>query len=286
VAAAEPALRLRIARYAQLVDEFEAALAHYVAYLAQGGALAGLVKERIADVEAILRDREALAAIRRARGAVLRRRFRHARALLAAAKRPDLGGEARARLARAHAFLAAQRETWLRSAIGRRFPAVARALIEATVHAREMTLSEATGWARRALRDEIRAALARSWHEVDDVPPEEVRALWRKRRRASWRTASYGAGTFVVERPRPVPGASSPAPPRPGDWWDGADGAARAAWLTAWFVERPGLFDVRRGHVACERCEGRGLEPDRAAGAWRACRRCHALARDRVVRYR
>ena len=145
------------------------------------------------------------------------------------------------------------------------------------------TLAAARQWANRdlfvALTDRVCADLG--------LTKDELETYWKSRKVPSIKKASYNTGSFIVvkraakpnqpggapaeRKSRPQgdkPGNKSPAGPRNNqvekpktdeEWWEARGPSDRKGWLTAYFVESSGLFDILRADPAnCTACGGLG----------------------------
>jgi hypothetical protein len=180
------------------------------------------------------------------------------------------------------------------------------------------TLASARQWCSRDLPTQI-------WEKIQTdlgLTPEETDAFWKKRLetgadRAAQR-ATYGTGSFiVVKRPAPTskagdqerrrrpPGSTRnddsgrgpkvpPKEDRPKteeEWWEAISSSDRARWLTAFFVESSGLFDILRADESelCSGCGGTGtLVSNNSDGSTSTtiCTTCNGGAKIRTVTYR
>jgi hypothetical protein len=150
------------------------------------------------------------------------------------------------------------------------------------------TLAAARQWQNRELCVQMFEKTAADLGLTKD----ELAKYWKSRRVAEPRTASYGAGSFVVvKRKRPAesdgrehPQPESAKPMTDEEWWSAADASARGAWLTANFVEASSIFEVLRADQAeCADCGGRGFL-DRAQSA--VCTTCGGCGSIRTLTYR
>jgi hypothetical protein len=167
------------------------------------------------------------------------------------------------------------------------------------------TLAAAKQWASRALPNEL-------WEKVSSslkLELEEVQSYWDKRTQPQAQYASYGTGTFIVqkrelptkkrERRRP-PGRSKGGnkkkakknePLTEEGWWDTVPMNERTGWLTAHFVEGSDIFDVIRHDktTKCDSCGGNGfVKIQLAAGGSESqiCPRCNGAGNFLRVVYR
>lgn len=180
------------------------------------------------------------------------------------------------------------------------------------------TLAAARQWASRdlpkALWDKLMSDL--------DLKQEELDAYWKDRSGKSIQTASYGSGSFIVvkkvtapkgaggaggdtprRRPPGAPGSGSQGgppvkakedkPKTEEEWWDAlADRPGdRAKWLTAWFVESSGIFEIVRTDESelCGACGGRGVNVSNNSDGTTSstvCTACNGAAKIRKVLYR
>ena len=176
------------------------------------------------------------------------------------------------------------------------------------------TLAAARQWASRDLPKQM-------WDKVLadlELKQEELDAYWKARSGKQIQTASYGTGTFIVvkkaatprgpaadpsrnRRPPGAPGGQQGGPPKPKEdkpkteeeWWEllGDRATDRAKWLTAYFVESSGIFEIVRADESelCGGCGGRGvLVSNNQDGSQSSsvCPTCNGSQKFRKVLYR
>jgi hypothetical protein len=303
----------RIAEYAQQVGEFEVAQRHYKACADDDEFLRQAVaKQRLAAVEEILRNAAALDALRDIRQAVSLKSFQRARELLEVfpSAFPDAGEQIKSRFDKTKTLYNRKRAEHFQFEAKIRFPKLVMKEINAKVREPELGLSDVTSWTRRELPDAAFEQLTAMMQERDDsVTNAEARAFWDARKKSGWKTATYGAGTFIVDPPklrppkrkrssgkqkRPKGGAAKfevPKPPTRDSWWKDAAPAHRASWVMAFFAENSELFEVSDTFrfSVCTVCNGAGLESHRTQSGDLIkflCRRCGGAQRDRRVQFR
>lgn len=283
----------RLAEYARAAEDHEAAREHYAA-CARDPTFPGakVATQRLDEVRALLRDRDALATLREARRALALKAFRAARELITGFtdEHPQVSASVRRRLEKAKEEFESRRSAFYRIEIRIHLPKVLRRLIDETVRDQDATLKAAVAWTRRELPETLFETTAARFEKWDDVTPEEARAFWQDRPRGTWHTASYGSGTFIVDPPKVRAGAEGRRRD-PEAWWRAASAKERASWLTAWFAEKSELFELsdRMAYTPCSRCSGTGLTHARRADGRAVevlCARCLGARRDRAVRYR
>lgn len=132
------------------------------------------------------------------------------------------------------------------------------------------SLAASQQWAARDLPTELWEAVAKT----TDLPAEEVDRYWTERTGKAPQHANYGTGTFVItkkkkksdkrERRRPPgserdnkrrgdkkgPQKKEVKPMTPEEWWTATRPNDRAQWLTAYFVENSGIFELVRTEEA------------------------------------
>jgi hypothetical protein len=305
--------RFRIAEYAESAGDFETAKTHYTACAGDPEfLLANVATQRLERVESILRDAAALADLRAMRMALSLKAFRKVREMLTEfpRKHADAGEAVQNRLERAQKEFTKRRNDYFQMEAKIDFPKLVLNLIKSKVSEDEVGLSDVTAWTRRELPDLAFGELTALFNKKDDVSPEETRAFWENRPKSNWKTATYGAGTFIVEPPKIKPpkrkapsknkkssgGGAAPAikipkPPTRDQWWEGAGTAHRQSWIMAFFVENSGLFEVsdKPTYSKCGKCNGEGLESKRfqtGAVLYYLCTRCGGAQRDKRVRFR
>lgn len=151
-----------------------------------------------------------------------------------------------------------------------------------------------------------------------EISVDQVKEAWGKRERKS-RKVSYGDGSWVVlggqdggldssVKGRPVkdelipPGPSiltrrKPEPNEPvplgapiknkEEWWTGASGAERTAFVEGEFVRKWKLVETKEDNKKCSKCSAKGtLNANRGGiGLVVVCPRCHGAKEDLVVSY-
>ena len=303
----------RIAEYARQAGDFATAKTHYEACASdETYQNATVAKQRLADVEALLRDEAALLSLRNIRMALSLKSFERVRAGLEefATNHPDAGEQIQQRLEKTKADFVKRRADFFQLEAKINFPKLLLKMIKTKVAEKEIGISDATAWTRRELPDQAFEALATKLQGRDEaVTPEEARAFWENRRKSGWKTASYGAGTFIVEPPKikppkrraprrskgrsggAAPQVQIPKPPTRDQWWARAPSKERQQWVMAFFVENSGLFEVAEEakYSLCPKCNGAGLESKALqTGGTLAylCTRCGGAQRDKRVRFR
>jgi hypothetical protein len=272
--------------------------------------------DRLARVEALLRDQAALATLRDARVKLSSALFRNVRAILDGfpAKHPEASESVQKALEKAKASFAAKRTAYFQTMARNELPKIAERLIEEKVKEKDVTLSDATGWTRRQLPDLLFQALGTKMTQKDDVTPEEARTFWEGRRKIGWIRKSYGAGTFVQYPPKikpptqrsnpsggqnrpsggsqgPAPVFQPPKPPTKDQWWAAARASERTQFLMAWFGQNSGLFDVDEDleYRPCILCHGVGLLSKTFQSGAKVdylCTRCGGARNDVTVKFR
>jgi hypothetical protein len=187
--------------------------------------------------------------------------------------------------------------------------AAVRNLTVAKVREEDLTLAEAKSYAERELADAAAARVAGN----EGFEEERVRELWAERGDRGKRRATYGAGTYLVEKPKlKATGGSSDRgtsrrpgdrrssdrrssgstdsqrdKPTPEEWWKSADPPARRDWLLAYFAEHSDAMRILRiEYEPCAHCSGRGtltvLNVEGGIGRI-LCNRCWGVTHDRIV---
>lgn len=142
--------------------------------------------------------------------------------------------------------------------------------------ARRGTIAAARGWAIR----ELPAELGRTVSADLGLAPDDLDRFWKSRRVSVPRQAVYGSGSFIVV------GTRNPSDLTDEQWWHAADPVERMSWLTAFFVESSGLFEiVKTDGTPCGTCHGSGSvgASVRPRGP---CPVCHGACDFRSVTYR
>lgn len=175
------------------------------------------------------------------------------------------------------------------------------------------TLAAARQWASKDLPKEI-------WSKVGEdlgLTPDEMDRYWKERSGRNTQNANYGTGSFIVVkraastsrandpgRQRRPPGSSrsddkggpkTPAkedkPKTEEEWWDLVGPGDRARWLTAFFVESSGIFEITRADEGemCGNCGGKGsITSNNSDGSQSStvCTTCNGAAKVRKVTFR
>ncbi|MCE9634159.1 MAG: zinc finger-like domain-containing protein [Planctomycetes bacterium] len=146
------------------------------------------------------------------------------------------------------------------------------------------TLAAARQWLARDLPTQL-------WEKVAaelELKPEEMDRYWKARSGKNYQSSSYGTGSFIVIKRAAAAGGSDPnrqrrpagstrdsggqqggpqrqskedKPKTEEEWWDERSPGDRARWLTAFFGESSGIFEVIRADESesCDSCGGRGV---------------------------
>lgn len=298
----------RLAEYAEWAEHWEKAREHYAACAADPEYLnAAVAQSKLERVEAILRAQTALREMKDIKRAISLRSFRSARADIASftQRHENLPDVVLEQLARLEKLFTERRNEYFQLEAKIQFPKIVERAIKKKLGEKDVTLSDVTGWTRRDLPEQAFKELEERFARKDDVTPDEVRQFWENRRKGSWRTAGYGAGTFIVEKPQiqapkrtgggggsggqPGPAFTPPKPPTRDQWWAHAAPRDRESWVLAFFVENSGLFEVGEPKwVNCPTCGGVGLLSTLTGGGEVAylCTRCGGARRDKTVRFR
>ncbi len=301
----------RIAEYAEKSGAFETAKKHYeICANDSEFLLAQVARQRLERVEALLRDAAALKGLRDIRLALSLKSFRRVREMLEAfpEEHPDASEPIKKRLEKTDKDFKKKRAEYFQLEAKINFPKFVLKMIKSKVQEKDIGLSDATAWTRRELPEEAFKGLAARLNKRDDVTADEARIFWENRKKSGWKTATYGAGTFIVDPPKIKPpkrkrnnnrrrggGAAPtieiPKPPTRDGWWAKAGVKERQSWVMAFFVENSGLFEVsdRIKYSLCMICNGTGLETKNLSGGGQLsylCTRCGGAQRDKRVQYR
>jgi hypothetical protein len=178
------------------------------------------------------------------------------------------------------------------------------------------TLASARQWAARDLPTQL-------WEKVAaelELKPEEMDAFWKDRSGKGSQQASYGTGSFIVVKRATLPrSAGGPGTSRrpagsardsgggPGgavqrqskedkpkteeEWWESVGPSDKARWLTAYFAENSGLFDVLRADEGemCDNCGGKGVLTSTGTDGSTSqsiCNKCNGSTKFRKVVFR
>jgi len=315
VAEAEPASaadHFELAQFCRRIGDYEKALEHLQASAElEPDASGDAVRVQIEEVERILAQRDARRIFDEVRAAARRSQYSDALEAFDRLEADYPGSPFFDELARQgldrDSITEDQRAAWRARVVHHMYLQI-REVARQAVREEEFTLAEAKGFAEKGLADAVVASVA----GIDGFDEALVRELWSERGDRTKRRATYGPGTYLVEKPRKKEGAPTApptprgdrsrqrsrqqtertqAPPRPTpeDWWKRAEPITRREWLLAYFAEH--CSDVRVLRIEydpCVRCAGRGWIPllNTEGGSARAlCERCWGVARDRIVVY-
>ncbi|MEM8883406.1 MAG: hypothetical protein AAGD14_05025 [Planctomycetota bacterium] len=286
----------RLADHLYEIGHYRGAQRHYQEAVRLHAPLGDRLSARLADIEAILEDKDALAVIRKAKSlAHLQGRYADAARLLEqfAEQRPG----SRRRIVRILDELEAVRVRKLTVRYHRVKAREADRAIRSFLTRQAPTLEEARAWITGEFREELQRRIARRM----ELEPAELDGLSKTRAKGAAHWASYGGGSFVLS-PTAKRGVSSRQQGVRGDpesWWRRfGDGQSRSTWLKAYAAEQlPELFEVVRIHETdCVRCGGRGVivkgafRSSKASGGrsqWKEnCPRCFGARVDRGIGYR
>lgn len=220
------------------------------------------------------------------------------------------------------------RETFFRKEVQRDVDSVMGRLIEKQARERKQALDPnaprgvAQPGSLAAAKQYMARELPKSlWEKVISdmgITPEEMDVFWKERSSKKQKVATYGTGSFIVVKKvaQTRPGQNDPArprgpagsqrgqqggPPKPPakedrplteeEWWEKVQAPDRARWMTAYFVESSGIFEVLRADEStlCEGCSGTGVT--RATGtdgsvSTSVCMVCNGAGKVRKVYYR
>ncbi|MFV1959263.1 MAG: hypothetical protein ACC662_07605 [Planctomycetota bacterium] len=309
----------RLAEWAFLVGDLEAAETHYAAAAADEEFLKKeLASQRRARVKSLLQDRAALQTLKAARMKLQMHLFRRVREILDGFKEthPDASEAVLEQVENLRKQLTEARSKYFITVARREFVKIVEALIEDKVREKDIQMTDVTSWSRKELPDSVFEKLAEKYMKrYDDVTPEEARTFWDRRlearRKPRWRKATYGAGTFIVDPPKIKPpkrrsgggnrrpsrkggGAAPrikiPPPPKRDSWWAKAKPRERVQWVLSYFAERSELFELgERSYRPCLLCHGVGLlsmQLQTGDTLWYLCPRCGGAQQDVIVKFR
>ena len=185
---------------------------------------------------------------------------------------------------------------------------------------KKITVDTAMAWLRSKLHKEVVEDLAKK-HELD--PKNEVEKMWKDRTQRSTRRASYGSGTFIIQKaPKSAKGAGNNGLNKriqealqrrqqgrnrrqqqqqpqqqvqqklitKEQWWKKVDSTQRAFWMRAWYAENGRQMKVESKHMRnCNQCGASGrLKSLSSQGGASVitCPRCQGNKGDKVINYR
>ena len=308
---------MRVAQYAERVGAYRQAKDAYETIALDETYLnRTMAQQKVVTLTALLKDQEALEALRFLRVQLSSGQFQKVREGLAAfaEKHPEAGEAVKKKVEELTARFTAERTTFMSKKAGDNFVKKAQKLIADKVKPKDAVMSDVQAWTRKELPEEAFAELTKLLQTYDlAVTPEETKTFWegRPKKPNVWRKASYGSGSFIIEpakikpptgggggggRPPPRPGGGPappikiPPPPHRAGWGD-TPLSERAEWILAYFVENSGLFEVapKRDKSACALCLGEGLIRKVLSGGGQLvylCTRCGGTQYDLTVKYR
>ena len=276
----------RLAEVAFWAGALEAARDHYEAAAGDEGFLQGpIARQRLTEVEALLRDKAALDQLRGIRQSISLKNFGSAEEKIAAfeADNQEASEAVQKRFADVKAGFSEKLTEWMRDTARAWFVKELKALIKKKVREKDVDLADISGWMKRDLPtaafEALRERMAKNY---PPVTVEQVEQAWNERRKLTWWTASFGAGTFIVFKPvinppknqnrgggnnnrngrgGAAPKIEIPKPPTRDQWWAHADSGEREDWVLGKFAMDSGYFEVSETQVktVCPTCTGTGL---------------------------
>ena len=306
--------RWRCAEMAVWVGELDIALEHYNACAAdESFTRAGVAKSRAEHVKALLADAAGLAKLRQISRTISIKKFGRAKTMVEAFadEHPESRKPVLERLEKIKKRLETERTEFFQRMAGNRLIKIVDKLISVKVRDRELTLGDATNWARRGLEKAAFEILAANMAKHDEeVNADKARTYWDGRPKRGWSSATYAAGTFVVRPPKvkqprrrsnrsrkrkkskgPQVRIEIPKPPNKEQFWERAKGMVRTSWLMAFFAENSDLFEIhpKERKSKCPQCNGAGLQTksmSNGAQLHHLCVRCAGAQMDVRIRFR
>lgn len=308
----------RAGEYAEYLEMYEKAREHYTAAsTAEGFVRARVASKRLENVEALIRDAEARKLIREINQKVGLNSFDRARELMERFKseHQDVSDATKARFSISEKKFHKKRDKIFAAMAGRKYVGIVKDLLEAKAKGEdELSITEGVAYTRRELIEDSFKALAALMQRRDSTVDEgTARKYWDARRKRGYRSASFGAGTFIVKPPEVKPpsrrrggnnarrrggnqrggGAAAPIPKPPtrDGFWAAAKTQERVDWLFAYFVQNSGLFDVAEKPQLrpCPTCNAVGLQSRQNSNGtvtYYLCTRCAGSQQDLTLRYR
>ncbi len=276
----------RLAETAAWAGALEPAREHYAAAAADEGYLqAPIARQRLGELEALLRDRASINELMDIRTSLSFRAFGRARARLATfeTSNPDVSDAVKRRFQDVKRMFDESRTKWLRDTVRTSFTPELKDAIRLKLREKDLEFGDVTAWMRNELPEGAFEAVRKKCLKQDpDVTIEDVRQAWTDRRKLNYWSASFGSGTFiqfkpVVTAPKNQPRGNQgrgnqsgagpqvrieiPKPPTRDSWWAKAEKGDLADFILAKFAMESGLFEVNENHVrtACLTCTGEGL---------------------------
>lgn len=307
----------RLAEVAFWAGALEIARTHYEQAASDETFLQGpIARQRLAEVEALLRDQAALEELRSIRMSISLKSFGGAREKLTAFEEnnKEASEAIQKRFADTKGLFDEKRTDWLRDTARAYFVKELKALIKKKVREKDVDLADVSGWMKRDLPAAAFEALRDRMLKNDpEVTAQTAEEAWNDRRKLTWWSASFGGGTFIVFKPVVTPpknqnrGGNSnrgnnnrggagpkvetPKPPTRDQWWAKADPGEREDWVLAKFAMDSGLFEVNENHgrTVCPTCAGTGLisKTTQSGQLWQyLCTRCGGAQHDIRLKFR
>lgn len=263
------------------------------------------VQKQIAAIDKLANEEAAAALYVDAEKALSHHKFSQARELLQQLidtyPATDAGRKAPALLAKIDAdektYLADQRRFVETKIIPAFYQALATA-IRKQADNRKITLAEVRKYVKIDLQQEVFKTLATKF----SMEATEIENIWKARQVTETRTASYGDGTFIVEKldAQTLKNEINTLPPEKKqkllvelvlrerldmtvageDWWKKATVQKRVSWLESYTAEKL-LEIVTTKYVACTGCNGK-----KWTRKYELCKRCMAIGKDKVIVYK
>ena len=319
-----------MAAWAQKIGEYDKSIYHYAkAREADPEYRTEFIDNQLVRLEELNRFKEIRNAIRDAEKRGRQHKYKECFGLLdVVAKSDGLPPQIRAEVAKKKEFFAKRRWKYYTTVVEReyhrevikRINALSRSKDIKTGDAKKrMTIDKAMSYLRSKLHKDIVAHLAEK-HELN--PKKEVEKMWKERKARVKRTASYGAGTFIVEKAggnrgrqnanrtqqlqdlinrarrgnrnnNNNQGQNTFRPPKlisKQEWWIGVDASVRSFWLRAFFAENGRQLEVvSTRRRPCPECGATGsLKRMGSQGAVQkvTCPRCQGTKGDKIITYK
>ncbi|HEX5137749.1 MAG TPA: hypothetical protein VFY93_12295 [Planctomycetota bacterium] len=312
----------QLAEFALLIDALEEAKVNYekAIELNDPKYTREKLERRLQQVEELLRQSGARGDLRDIQRAIFDHRFDKVDTLVAAFKE-KYGADAS--LAKAVADLEEkakdERKSYYVALVGPRVRDAVRALLEQKIKNADeefglnqaMQYAEAEESAEKGVSHEAVAAVAADL----GIPPEDVSAFWKDRRKQNSYKAFYRDGTFIVidnledalakapKLPKSAQGQAAPKLPPPTkpmtaeEWWKNKLAQHKTAdlrdWLYGRWAEKSLMCELLEPKdLPCPTCNGKGYTmkmittPQGSIPYYNRCQTCYMAKFERVVRFR
>jgi hypothetical protein len=284
---------------------YDEAKEHLTKAMELDSSLSESVQKQITAIDKLVDESKAAALYVEADKAISQRKFSNAKELLQqlidSYPATEAGRKGPAMLAKIdkdeEAYLADRRKFVDTKIVPAYYQALATAIYKQTDD-KKITLAEIMKYVETGLQQGVFSTLATKF----SIEAAEIENIWKARQVSETRTASYGDGTFIVEKfdaqavrneilalPMEKRGQllaelaqreNTDMNAAGEDWWKKAAGQRRVSWMQSYAAETF-LETVETKYVVCIGCNGK-----KWTAKYELCKRCMAIGKDKLIVYR